>query len=283
MTSGKNSDTVIIQTFAKTTPPWIQRCLDSVRKWAGIHAYDYTLAGDEFYNLCGQEFLQRGQKNPRAITDLARLVATRQQLDAGYRQVIWMDADVFVFDPKKLVFDFPAEQLTTGYAFGREVWIDRGRLQILRAWRPRAHNAATFFTQSAVDLDTLIGLIRHIDASREISSDYQLGVGLLRGLQYSLMFQTFSHVGVFSPILIRAVAQNNKRLLRFYASAYRYQQYAANLCLSFIDRTTEDVVWAAMDQLEFGFGETINKYASERGVHLVPYDEDAQLRRLFFA
>lgn len=74
MTSEKNSDTLIIQAFVKqTTPPRIQRCLDSVRKWAGIRAYDYTLAGDEFYDLCGHEFLQRGQKNPRAITNLATL------------------------------------------------------------------------------------------------------------------------------------------------------------------------------------------------------------------
>src|SRR5205085_12081453 len=125
MISGKSSDTLIIQAFVnQTTPQWIQRCLDSVRRWAEIHAYDYKLAGEEFYDLCGQEFLRRGQKNPRAITNLARLVATRRQLDAGYRQVIWMDADVFVFDSEKLVFDFPTERLTTGYAFGREVWID---------------------------------------------------------------------------------------------------------------------------------------------------------------
>jgi hypothetical protein len=156
--------------------------------------------------------------------------------------------------------------LTTGYAFGREVWIDRGPLGILRAWRPRAHNAATLFTRSALDFDALIALIRHIDASREIPSNYQIGVGLLRGLQYSLMFQTFSHVGAFSPILIRAVAQNNKRLLRFYAHAYRYQQYAANLCLSFIDRTKEHVVWAAMDRLESSAGEVINKYATAASI-----------------
>src|SRR5438067_8600856 len=210
MISGKSSDTLIIQAFVnQTTPVWIQRCLDSVRKWAGLHGYDYTLAGDEFYHLCGQEFLNRGDKNPRAIANLARLVATRQHLNAGYRQVIWMDADVFVFDPEKLIFDFPVERLTTGYAFGREVWIDRGRLQILRAWRPRAHNAATLFTERAIDLDTLIALIRHIDASRGIASNYQIGVGLLRGLHYSLMFQTLSHVGEFSPILIRAFARDN--------------------------------------------------------------------------
>jgi hypothetical protein len=75
--------------------------------------------------LCGPEYLARGSKNPQALTNLARLVATRQRLDAGYERVIWMDADVFVFDPANLVFDFSAESLTTGYAFGREVWLFR--------------------------------------------------------------------------------------------------------------------------------------------------------------
>jgi hypothetical protein len=58
--------------------------------------------------------------------------------------------------------------------------------------------------------------------------------------------------------------------------------YAANLCLSFIDRIKKDVVWS-MDKLEFGLGDIIKKYVSETGVHLVPYDEDAQLKRLYFA
>jgi hypothetical protein len=69
-------------------------------------------------DLCSPEYLARGSKNPQAIINLAGLVATRQRLDAGYQRVIWMDADMFMFDPAKLVFDFPAECLTTGYAFG---------------------------------------------------------------------------------------------------------------------------------------------------------------------
>jgi hypothetical protein len=89
------------------------------------------LAGDEFYDLCGPEYLKHGNKNPQAITNLARLVATRQQLDAGYQRVIWLDADVFVFDAAQLVFNFPAEHLTTGYAFGREVWLSRQRSGLL--------------------------------------------------------------------------------------------------------------------------------------------------------
>jgi hypothetical protein len=121
-------------------------------------------------------------------------VATRQRLDAGYQRVVWMDADVFVFDPAKLVLDYSAESLTTGYAFGREVWLSRDTTGVNHVTPPRAHNAATFFTQDAVDLDMLITLIRHIDARRQIVSNFQVGVDLLRGLQYSLMFPTFSHV-----------------------------------------------------------------------------------------
>jgi hypothetical protein len=248
-----------------------------VQKWAGLHEHDYSLAGDEFYDLCGPQYLARGSKNPQAITNLARLVAARQRLDAGYQRVIWMDADVFVFDPAKLVFDFPAECLTTGYAFGREVWLYRDPAGVTHVTPPRAHSAATFFTQGAVDLDMLITLIRHIDAQRQIVSNYQVGVSLLRGLQYSLMFPTFSHVGVFSPGLLRALAERDEKILRFYSQAYRYQACAGNLCLSLQDEVTEGVFWRAMNHLEAGAGDAINKYATESGVHLVPYDSETSI------
>jgi hypothetical protein len=273
MTPTRHSETIVIQTFRNhTIPAWIQRCLDSVQKWAELHGHDYSLAGDEFYDLCGPEYLARGRKNPQAITNLARLVATRQRLDAGYQRVIWMDADMFVFDPAKLVFDFPAERLTTGYAFGREVWLDRNLAGMLYVKPPVAHNSTTFFTQGAVDLDMLITLIRHIDATRQIVSNHQVGVRLIGGLQYSLMFPTFSHVGMFSPVLLRALAERDKMVLRLYSHAYRYQAYAGNLGLSLQEQVTEDVLWRAMDHLETGAGDTINKYATETGVHLVPYN-----------
>jgi hypothetical protein len=276
MTPARRSDTIVIQTFRKhSIPTWIQRCLDSVQKWARLKEHDYSLAGDEFYDLCGSEYLTRGSKNPQAITNLARLVATRQRLDAGYQRVIWMDADIFVFDPAKLIFDFSPESLTTGYAFGREVWLFRDSAGVTRVTLPQAHNAATFFTQGSADLDMLITLIRHIDARRQIVSNYQVGVSLLRGLQHSLMFPTFSHVGVFSPVLLRALAERDEKVLQFYGRAYRYQTCAGNLTLSHKDEVTDDVLWRAMDHLEAGAGDAINRYATETGVHLVPYNETA--------
>ena len=269
MSPARGSDTIVIQTFRNhSIPHWIQRCLDSVRNWAQSHRHDYSLAGDEFFELCGPEYLARGDKNPRAITNLARLVATRQHLDAGYQKVIWMDADMFVFDPARLVFDFRAEDMKTGYAFGREIWVDSDA-QGLSVTPSSPHNAAMFFTPKAVDLDMLITLIRHIDAHRDLISNFQVGVSLLRGLQYSLMFPTISHVAMFSPVLIHAIAKREEQLLKFYAEAYRYKACAANLCLSF--NVTEDLLVTAMDRLESSTGNVVNRYATESGVHLVPY------------
>jgi hypothetical protein len=273
MSSAKRSDTIVIQAFlGRDISTWIRRCLDSVESWAKLHGHDYSLAGDEFCDLCGPEYLARGSKNPQAITNLARLVATRQRLDAGYERVVWMDADVFVFDPARLVLNFSAEHLTAGYAFGREVWLSRssGSLSVSP---PRAHNAVTYFTADALDLDMLITLIRHIDARRNIVSNYQLGLRVIQGLQYSLMFPTFSHVGMFSPVLLDALAKRDEQALCFYGQACRYQVYAANLCLSLQHRIAEDLLWQAMDHLEVSAGDAINKYAIEKAAYLVPYDE----------
>ena len=131
--------------------------------------------------------------------------------------------------------------------------------------------------RGAVDLDMLITLIRHIDAGRQIAHNFQVGVSLLRGLQYSLMFPTFSHVGVFSPLLLRALAESDEKLLRFYGRIYRYPVCAGHLVLSQRNEVTENIIWRAMDYLEAGAGNAVNRYATETGVHLVPYDYETSI------
>lgn len=87
------------------------------------------------------------------------------------------------------------------------------------------------------------------------------------------MFPTFSRVGVFSAVLPRALAERDEKALKFYGRVFRYHACAGNLCLSHQDQTTEDVLWRAMDHLEAGTGDAINKYVTETGVHLVPCNE----------
>jgi hypothetical protein len=275
MPTRRGSDTIVIQTFRQhDIPHWIARCLHSVRAWALLHGHDYVLAGDEFFDLCGPAYLARGHKNPQAITNLARLIATRQRLDEGYQKVIWMDADMLVFDPERLVLDFPADQLKVGYAFGREMWLRQISPAEVQISPPMPHNAATYFTPAAVDLDMLIELIRHIDAKREVVSNFQVGVRLLKGLQYSLMFPTFSHCAMFSPELLGYIAAQNPAALAIYGKAFKFQSCAANLCFSVKGILPLPLLNRAMDVLLESRGEALNRYAIEPRLDLTPYDEE---------
>lgn len=286
MIKSTNLDCLVIQTFrTRDVPSWIDRCIKSVQNWASLNQYDYLIFGDEFYELCGEEFLNRGKKNPQAITNLARLIAIRKYLNLGYKRVIWMDADVFIYAPNKLKFDFHDKDLSRGYAFGREVWMTQEGT-CLKV--PYVHNAAAIFTQDAVDLDMLIDLIKHIDARREIASNLQIGVYLLRGLQNPLMFQTFSNIGLFSPTLLRAILDSNEKILMSYGATYQYPAYAANLCLSlhkkgknFILTKTKEILGrrnsekdlsTIMDLLEKTNGMILNQFATKDEAILLPYN-----------
>lgn len=248
----------VIQSFRDhTVPVWIARCLDSVRSWAERRGHAYFLWGDEFYDLCGAEYLSRGVKNPRAITNYARLLATRDYLKQGFAAVVWLDADVFVFDPEGLDLNFPPGRFALGYAFGREVWMQDSKALSV----PRAHNALTYFTPSAKDLDFLIEAIRHIDAGREITSNFQVGVRLLQGLHYSLGFELLPHVGLFSPRLITAIERNDAGTLKRYGHVFGEPSQAANLCLSLTKPQGEKQMLAVMDVLERSRGEVVNRFA----------------------
>ena len=61
--------------------------------------------------------------------------------------------------------------------------------------------------------------------------------------------------------------------MRLYGQAYRYPAYAGNLTLSHQSDMSEDMLWRAMDRLEDTAGHDLNKYATETGVHLLPYDK----------
>lgn len=253
----RKSALMVVQSFrAHSVPDWIDRCLASVRGWAALHGHDYALWGDEVYDLCGSEYLASGFRNPQAITNLARLLLMRRYLAEGYEAVVWLDADVFVFDPRNLRLNIPAEKLALGYAFGLEVWLDENR----RFTAPRAHNAVTYFTQKQKDLDLLIDIVTHI-GKRGIEHNFQVGVKLLRGLQYSLGFKLFPSVAMYSPALISAICDRNQGLLQNYGRIFGYPSQAANLCLSQTLKKGDTRYQLVMDLLEKSAGRAINDYA----------------------
>jgi hypothetical protein len=260
--------TVVLQTFRTTNVPiWMQRCMASVRAWAELHGYDYEFMDDRIFDLCGADYLAQVGDNKRSITNLARLELIRLRLAGQYERAAWLDADTFVFAPAAFRMDISA-----GYAFAREVWVDRDRVGGTVIF-DRVHNASCVFTRGQADLDFFIRTARYIAATRQIRESYQVGVRLLSGLQYPMGFPLLQDSGMFSPAILHALVNGDNELIAILARGHAHPVHAANLCLSLIgapspfwNSTPEDTAMKAMDRLEQSAGEIINRFAPPPGV-----------------
>ena len=247
--------TIVHQSFrTQNVPSWIERCLASVRAWATAKDYEYRFIDDRLVDYVGQDFCARVQHNWRAIANLARLELAREALCAGYQRAIWLDADVIVFDPERLAID-----LTRGYAFCLEVWIEvrpDGSGMVHRG----VNNCSCVFAPDAADLDMLVSLIRHIVAHRQIKSNLTVGSYLLQALQPVLGFPLMTGVGLFSPWVVRGLAAGETRHVAAQARAFGYPVYAANLGASSQGQIVETDYMRAIDVLLASRGDVVNRH-----------------------
>lgn len=252
--------TLVMQTFrTEGVPAWIRRCLDSVEGWAKLRGYDYRLADDGVFALCGADYLARVGPNMRSITNLARLEMAKQAFGDGYDRAVWVDADVQVFDPASFTID-----AVRRYAFARETWIGVGRPG---KWTAIAsvNNCVFVCMRGEPDLDFLIAATRHVAMHRDIQTNYQVGGHLIKGLRLPLDFEVVDSVGMFNPYVVRALARKRIALLRAQAIYHGTPVHAANLCASsnYAPIVTEAHALAAMDRLESTRGAVLNQWLSE--------------------
>lgn len=248
--------TVIIQSYrTHDVPSWIARCLESVEGWAAARGYDRWLTDDGAFALCGDEYLAKVGDNKRSITNLCRLELIRRAHAEGYERAIWIDADVFVFDPARL--DFP---VSDRLVFAREAWV---------AYNKEGWYAISTFNNCVVvsrpgdpDLDLIIATIRHVARHHPIRSNFQLGVELLRGLDRFLYFELMTEVGMLSNFVVMAIARNVTDTLKLQATKHGMPIYAANLSASehLVPVVPEAATHRAMDILEATQGGVINDW-----------------------
>ena len=250
--------TLIIQSYrTDDVPGWISRCLASVQAWAQAKGHDYRLTDDSAFSLCGEDYLARVGDNKRSITNLCRLELVRAAHRDGYEWAVWIDADVFVFDPA----GFSVSGVDR-YAFARETWVEftgRARLRAFAA----VNNSVFVCRGGEPDLDFLIAATRHVAMHRVIANNYQLGGSLVRGLWKSLAFETLSDVGMFSNYVVLALARDVAELAQLQARLHGAPVHAANLCASENYRRPtigENEAHAAMDRLEATRGEVVNQW-----------------------
>lgn len=257
--------TVVCQSYrVQDMPGFIRRCLDTVSDWAARRGFDYRFEGDEFLDRAPGWYRDKVDGDTLPMSDLARLMWARALLGAGARRVIWIDADVVVFDPDNFAIPDGLD-----YAFCREVWLRRGgRDKLLAA--EGIHNAVCLFAVGNAFLDFYIHACEEIvrGADGPVLS-HQVGPDFLGRVADVIGPRLLTNVGLFSPIVTADIAKGGGRATTAYRRAFGHPVQAANLCASFLDRPedgftlTVKIMTRAIDRLLETRGAVVNGTTGE--------------------
>jgi hypothetical protein len=256
--------TLVLQSYRpEGAPAWLHRCMDSAAAWARQAGHGYEFVGDSLFELLPDWLRERcgGQLLPQ--TDLARLLLMRERLRGGAARVIWLDADIFVFAPRRLRI-----ASADGYCFCDEVWLHRrpdGTAVTVR----KVNNAAMLMDAANPLLDFYIHACLAIGARRARGAIGKLdfGTNLLTQLAHVLPLPVIRCVGTVNPLLGRDIGRGGGDLCATYAQACGHVMAAANMCASLVGGTSADGagfdeadVTRALDRLEETQGDVINRH-----------------------
>lgn len=210
---------------------WLGDCMQSVRAWAAANRFDYRCLDDELFAVLPKALRPGGRITPVIASDLARLEWARGLLRRGEaRAVLWLDADVLVFDPARLVL--PA----TDHAVGREVWVQADDDGKWRSYR-KVHNAALFFRGDGAGRNSFLDF--YADTGRRFLEQNTGGVPaqfigpkLLTALHNVVQLPVMEAVGMISPALALDLLGARSGALACYRRKTPAPLAAANLCRS---------------------------------------------------
>jgi len=240
-----NKGTAVLQSFrTHQVPSWINTALASVRSWTQTRGYDYIFTDDTFFDYAPRWVQGRCATQFFPITDIARLYYLKAYLAKGYERVVWVDADVLVFEDQ--LFDI---DVSSDYAFCREVMMggeSTGRLTISP---PSLNNAVMFFRQGCPMLDFYRFAAEEIlrRTAPEKIERTTVGPKFLRALAKSMPIARLNCVGLFTPLLMADLSRKSTELWSIYQSSFRYPMGAANLC-HFSRHYADDEQRALIDQ-----------------------------------
>jgi hypothetical protein len=221
-------DTLVFQSYRPVgTPDWLARCLASVAGWAAAQGHAYTRLGDEFFEIVPGWFVDRCGDERLPVTDFARLLWARRYLEAGWRRVIWLDADVLIPDPAR--FAIPD---TAPHALGREYWLWRAADGAL-AGRWAVNNAVAMFTAGSSLLPFYIDACETLVRAALPVDRLALGPKMLSALNAAVPLPLVPDLATLSPTLIAAIAGGDDgEAPAAHAAAWRAPVAAMHLCRS---------------------------------------------------
>ncbi|MBS0589961.1 MAG: hypothetical protein JSR65_04920 [Proteobacteria bacterium] len=225
--------TLVVQSYrTRDVAPWLNDCLRTVREWAALRGYTHEFLDDRFFDYSPAWVRDRCGAQVLPVTDIARLYLLREKLRGEWDRVVWIDADVLVFDPDRFVLDEAAPYalcFEQTFSFQPDFGMHIGEA---------INNAVMFFVGSHPLIDFWIcaaeETLRASEPDRIAAT--QVGTRFLSALGNAMPIRTMRNVGLFVPPLIRDIAAGGGVALDRWAERLRQPIAAANLCRSMQDR-----------------------------------------------
>jgi len=232
--------TVILQSFRRhDVPEWIRHCMASVADYAASHGWAYHCTDDRFFALAPAWVRKRCQGHVYALTDVCRLQWLNDTLSQGAERVIWVDANVVIFEPENL----------RGHAFAHELYLQvepDGRLTALEG----LNNAVMAFTNQDTVLPRYLAAclaeLRSMPAGPMPRT--MLGPSLLRTWDLQESLDRILGVGLFTHGIMSELACGGGPLLDEYLQRSPFPLGAANLC-HFLRNATPFAERAGFDRM----------------------------------
>ena len=222
--------TIVIQSHRVPLPSrWMERCLDSVRAWAGARGFDYRFVDDEIFTPVPGWLLEKTSERRVVASDFARLIALREALGEGYEVAVWCDADFLIFAPRRL--DLPSDN----YALGREVWIQRDGGGAPRA-NLKVHNAFMVFRKGNPFLDFYIDAAERMLRAHDGPMVPQLiGPKFLTAIHNMVQCPVVESAAMLSPPVARDLLDGGGACLELFRRRSSVSPAGVNLCASLAD------------------------------------------------
>ncbi len=240
-----NADTLIIQSHRQPLPcAWLAPCLNSVKDWAQQNNFDYQFIGDEFFSSLPSWVMAKTRSQKVIATDLARLKSLQYFLSAGYKRVIWFDADFLIFSPAN--FNLPERnQLVEQYALGREVWVQPKKIdketgknstKKFKAYK-KVHNAFLLFDSQWGQRNSFLDFYtahaeRLLEKVKGPIPPQFIGPKLLTALHNVVQCPVLENAGMLSPWTIQDIISGGGPALNLFHEKSPQPLAGANLCSS---------------------------------------------------
>lgn len=201
--------------------------MTSVQQWAQLQGWHYLFLDDRFLDLPPAWARKRCGGNLYAITDIARLIWAQQTLAEKYDRVVWVDADMLVFDPAGLTHHVVS---APDHGFARELFLRAKGHHTEPQWG--INNALMVF-----DRQTPV-LAEYLRIALEILAGYRdnevprtaMGPTLLNQLDITRSLHRIEGIGLFTPAMLEPFSIGRDRLMQEYLSHCAEPLTAANLC-----------------------------------------------------